>query len=143
MVSKFVWKKKTKFFQLAQNFLDTHHNLQTAQGSIHSVLESQPLWNTPYDSFDNDTTFKLSATVKNSTMQSQICAAATRTVLQVVPSLCQHPAAAFQDGPPDHNADDDQDSQDYNAHDDLDDHDEFGNMRRRPSRRRKLFALFG
>ncbi|KAL7557917.1 hypothetical protein ACA910_022528, partial [Epithemia clementina (nom. ined.)] len=116
---------ETKFLQLAQTFLDTHHNLQTAQASIQSVLERQPSWNTPDDSFDNDTMFELSATVKNLAVQSQICAAATRTVLQEVPSLRQHPAAAVQDQPPDQNGDNnDPDA----AHDDPDDHDEYGNM---------------
>ncbi|KAL7558581.1 hypothetical protein ACA910_016203 [Epithemia clementina (nom. ined.)] len=91
-----------KFLQLAQTLLDTHHALIQTQTCIQNVLDRQQQEGTKQlgseEQDDNNGALELKATVQNLALQSQICAAATRSVWQDVPSLRQQHAAAAAHG---------------------------------------------
>ena len=67
---------ETRFQSLAQTFSDTNQNLQRASNSIEKVLDCHS-WD-----MDSDDAYELSGAVRNLAIQSQICAATTRIILQ-------------------------------------------------------------
>ncbi|KAL7572950.1 hypothetical protein ACA910_007456 [Epithemia clementina (nom. ined.)] len=81
-----------KFLQLAHTLMDTHANLRKAETCIQTILSRQQQQSSNSIMAYEDAS-ELDVTAKDLALQSQICAAATRSVLQDVPSLRQHPAA--------------------------------------------------